>query len=415
MLKNTKQPDNLLDTLKLDGFGPDLPYNTIARSISHAIQSHTRAMRLLICASEYIPHGSGIANAVYNVVEYLKGQGVECTVCTPTGPDIRLGDWNFILKTGVIGLLNYWYRVSRHFKENDYDVVWLHNPLIVAGNPFSRCLVTIHSTYYGMSAQGIGSHSIRLYDALVAPVERSCLTRMPFTTRFTGVGAPVCEELEAIGIAKNRITYIPNGVDIEHFRPSPDKRTLRKAFGIPADDTVLLSVGRLTPAKRPFTLLKMFSRIEAEREDVALCIAGGGELLEATQNLARRMGLCKVFFLGHVDHDRDLPALYACADYYIMISKYEGGMPPLTLAEAMATGLPCIVSDIPNLAVVREADCGRIVAFDDAEKAGDEILRYLSEEHPEHEINARKYAEDVLNWDILSARYARIFEHLTGT
>ena len=39
------------------------------------------------------------------------------------------------------------------------------------------------------------------------------------------------------------------------------------------------------------------------------------------------MGLCKVLFLGYVDHDQDLPDLYACADYYLMTSKYEGGCP----------------------------------------------------------------------------------------
>jgi glycosyltransferase involved in cell wall biosynthesis len=371
-------------------------------------------MKLLVCASEYPPYGSGIANAVYNVVEHLKRQGVECTVCTPTGPDIKLGDWNLILKTGIIGLLNYWYRVSRHFKENNYDVVWLQNPLIIAGNPFPRCLVTIHSTYYGMSAQRIGSFPIRLYESLVTHVEHSCLTRMPPTTLFTGVGQPVLEELEMIGVAGDRITYIPNGVDIRHFHPSADKKALRERFGIPADETVLLSVGRLTPAKRPFTMLEAFSRIEKKRRDVALCIAGGGELLEATQALAQRMGLHNIHFLGHVDHDRDLPDLYACADYYIMTSKYEGGMPPLTLAEAMASGLPCIVSDIPNLAIVKEASCGRTLAFDDAAKAGDEILDYLNKRHQDHGVNARKYAENFLNWDLLSTRYARIFEALTA-
>lgn len=369
-------------------------------------------MKLLVCASEYPPYGSGIANAVYNVVEYLKGQGVECTVCTPTGPDIKLGDWNLILKTGIIGLLNYWYQVSRHFKENNYDVVWLQNPLIIAGNPFPRCLVTIHSTYYGMSAQRIGSPPIRLYESLVTHVERSCLTRMPPTTLFTGVGKPILEELEMIGVAGDRITYIPNGVDIRHFHPSPDKKAFRKKFGIPEDDTILLSVGRLTPAKRPFTLLEVFSHIEKKRQDVALCIAGGGELLEATQDLARRMRLRKVLFLGNVDHDRDLPDLYTCVDYYIMTSKYEGGMPPLTLAEAMASGLPCIVSNIPNLAIAKKADCGRVVAFDDAAKAGNEILRYLNKKHQGHGVNARKYAESALNWDLLSARYAQIFEDL---
>jgi 1,2-diacylglycerol 3-alpha-glucosyltransferase len=125
---------------------------------------------------------------------------------------------------------------------------------------------------------------------------------------------------------------------------------LRKKLGIPEDDIVLLSVGRLTHQKRPYTLIEVFSYLERELGNVTLCVAGKGELLEGTKSLAEKMGLQKVLFLGYVD-DQDLPDLYACADYYIMTSKYEGGMPPLTLAEAMASGLPCIVSDIPNLAL----------------------------------------------------------------
>ena len=49
-------------------------------------------MRVLICATEYYPNGSGIANVAFNVVRELESMGVECTVCSPTGPDIKLGD-----------------------------------------------------------------------------------------------------------------------------------------------------------------------------------------------------------------------------------------------------------------------------------------------------------------------------------
>lgn len=371
-------------------------------------------MRLLVCTTEYFPHGAGIANVVYNIVERLKERGVECTVCSPKGPDIRLGNWPLIEKAGVVGLLNYWYRVSRHFKDSDYDAAWLQNPFIVTENPFKRCLVTMHSTYSGSSARKVGDLPIHLYESTVARIERTCLIRMPPTTLFTGVGQPVREELARIGVARERTSYIPNGVDVRRFRPSRDKAGIRKRFGIPDEGVLLLSVGRLTPAKRPFAMLEAFSRLEKKRRDVTLCIAGGGELLNAAKNLARRLGLQNVLFLGSVDHARDLPDLYACADYYIMASKYEGGMPPLTLAEAMASGLPCIVSGIPNLGMVRDADAGVTIDFEDAEQAGDEILRYLGGEHSDHAANARRYAVETLDWEVLSGRYVRIFEQLVA-
>jgi len=235
------------------------------------------------------------------------------------------------------------------------------------------------------------------------------LLACPPTRSSPGVGKPVCEELEKIGIEGDRIVYIPNEVDTGLFRPSPDKKPLRKKFGIPEDDIVLLSVGRLTHQKQPYTMIEVFSHLEKELGDVTLCIAGKGELFEGTKNLAEKMGLRKVLFLGYVD-DRDLPDLYACADYYIMTSKYEGL--PLTLLEAMASGLPCIVSDIPNLGIVRDADCGLIVDFTDLSVALTDILDYLKLDQQVHGVNARNFARNSLDWEIITGDYLRVLKEI---
>ena len=365
-------------------------------------------MRVLVCTTEYPPEGSGIAYVVYNIVQELEAMGVECTVCSPIGPDIKLGSWTLIQKAGIIGLLNYWHQASKHFEENDFDVVWLQNPLLITSRSFKRCIVTIHGTYYGSLTYAAEKYSLYLYRLLAARVERYCLTRMPPNARFTGVGKSVCEELEKIGIERDRIIYIPNGVDTEQFRPSPDKRLLRKKFGIPEDDIVLLSVGRLTLQKQPYTMIEVFSHLEKELGDVTLCIAGKGELSKETKDLAEKMGLRKVLFMGYVD-DKDLPDLYACSDYYIMTSKYEGGEPPLTLAEAMASGLPCIVSDIPNLRIVRDADCGIVLDFSNIKSASDQILDYVRAGRSRHSQNARKYATNQLDWHPISEQYLQKF------
>ncbi len=363
-------------------------------------------MRLLICASEYHPDGSGIANVAYNVVRELENMGVECTVCSPTGPDIKLGNFTLIKKYGILGMLQYWHQVSRHFRENDYDAAWLHNPFILARNPFKSCLVTMHATYYGASTywHGLRKH---LYKSLVAHIECYCLTHMSPGTLFTGVSQPVCDELKNIGIKNAQVVYIPNGVNIRQFCPLKDHEQIRKKFGIPEDDIVLLSVGRLTPAKQPHTMIEVFTHLEKKLDNVTLCIAGSGELLGETKDLVEKLGLRKVLFLGHIDHDQDLPDLYACADYYIMTSKYEGL--PLTLLEAMASGLPCIVSDIPNLGIVRDADCGIILNYEDVSVASDQILDYISNDHPEHSQNARRYALERLDWSLISRQYLKEF------
>jgi len=360
-------------------------------------------MKLLVCTTEYYPHGSGIANVAYNVVKNLTNMGVECKICSPTGPDIMLGSQALIQKTGIIGMMHFWKQVSQHIDSAGYDAIWLHNPFILKPNSLRNCLITMHSTYLGTSTNGIGNFPYHLYKSIVAKIERFCIMNMPPTTSFVGVSEQVCNEIEEIGIVKKQIAHIPNGVDTKHFRPSARKKELRRKFGIPEKNTVLLSVGRLTPAKRPLTLVEIFSRLEEKFSNMTLCIAGKGELLDEVKNLAEKMELRNIIFLGHVDYDRDLPDLYACSDYYIMTSRYEGL--PLTLLEAMASGLPCIVSDIPNLRMVGKINSGLIVNFDNVPVAASSIIKYLESEHIDHALNATHYATNYLDWEIVAKDY----------
>jgi glycosyltransferase involved in cell wall biosynthesis len=363
-------------------------------------------MQILVCTSEYPPdYSSGIGNVAYNVVEQLRKMGVDCTVCSPNA-GIKLRSSRMIDKFGILGLLYYWSQVSKYFKENDFDVVWLHNPLFLRNNPFQRNLITIHTTYYGKVILGL---NLKIYYKIASKIEKYCLNKINEKARFTAVSQQVCKELEEIGINKERITYIPNGVDTEQFKPSNDKKILRKKFGIPEEHLIFLSLGRLTEAKQPLKSIEVFSRIEKEIKDVTLVIAGKGELLEETKEFVRQKKLKNVIFLGYVDEE-EKPDLYACSDYYIITSKYEGQ--PLTLLEAMVSGLPCIVSDIPNLRIVEDAKCGIVVDFDNEENAAQEIIRYLEGDNSEDLKNAREYAVKNLDWRIIAEKYLEEFERL---
>jgi glycosyltransferase involved in cell wall biosynthesis len=369
-------------------------------------------MKVLVCSTEYPPDGSGIANVLYNVIEELKKRGVKCTICSPAGPDINLGRQWLINNFGILGLLYYWFQVSRYLKDNDYDMVWLHNPYFLMNNPFPHSLITIHSTYYGLSLHQVGNtFFLRRYHRISSIIERYCLRKISKSTVFTGVGESICEELEKIGIARKQLVYIPNGVDITKFHPSENKKELRRKFEIPDDEIVMLNIGRLTPQKQPLLLVDYFSIIEKRIKNISLYISGKGELYEATRNHAENMNIQKIHFLGYIP-DRDLTDLYACSDYFISTSKYEGGQPPLTLAEAIASGLPCIVSDIPHLKIIRDANCGITVHFEDVEKSSDLIYNYLTGIHQDHEKNAREYAVNKLDWKIIAKRYHLLFQEI---
>jgi glycosyltransferase involved in cell wall biosynthesis len=362
-------------------------------------------MRLLICTHEYYPHGSGIANVAYNVVEQLKNNGVECTVCSPTGPDIEIKP---IGGFGRLSIIHFWYKISKYFmdKKNNFDIAWYHYPLFINKNPFNNCLTTIHSTAYGNKIQGIKPN---FYYNFFSKIEKVSFKKIK-NNKFVAVDENVCNELIGLGISKDQIRYIPNGVDTTHFKPTSDQKLIRKKYRIPENDLVILSLGRIIEQKQPEKLIKIFSKINEKIKDVTLVIAGNGTLLERTKTLASEMRLNNIIFLGYVDYNKDVPNLYSCSDYYIMTSKYEGQ--PLTLLEAMSSGLPCIVSDINNFRYIENEKCGITVDYSNIDRASEVIIRYLNDNNSNHSKNARNYAIKKIDWRIIANKYLEVFNKM---
>ncbi len=362
-------------------------------------------MNLLVCASEYYPHGFGIANVAHRVIERLETRSVRCTICSPTGPDIRIGNRRLIRDLAIGGLLHYWRGVARLPDVDDYDAVWMHNPLFLGATPFPHGVATIHSTYLNKYHQGMAPHP---YYRFVSAIERRSLVRTALRNRLTAVSATVDTDLRALGVDSSRIALIPNGVDTSRFAPAEERKTLRSDYDIPDDHTVLLFLGRMSEAKQPERLVATFARLHRLRPDTTLVMAGGGDRLETTEALARDLGIeSAVRFLGMVDSDRT-PELYQLADCYVMASRSEGS--PLTLFEALSTGLPAIVSPIPALDFVEERDIGRTVDFEEPEAAASAMAAYLDSDLRGAGGRARAYVADHHDWSVIADQYIAEFE-----
>jgi 1,2-diacylglycerol 3-alpha-glucosyltransferase len=369
-------------------------------------------MNLLLCSFEYYPYGTGIANVTYNVVKKLEERGVTCTVASPTGPDIKLGNRSLIMRSGIVGLSHYWHTVTRRLSEDPFDAVWMHQPMFPGKVPFKRCMATLHSTSHGEYTHwptGTARH-IRAYKRFSSWCERRCLHAFPENTVFTGVSRGVCEEIAGMGINRQNVRYIPNGVDTERFSPSTDPGDLRERFGIPDDQTLVLSVGRFIPQKNPFGMVDLFAALEHYRDDLTLLAAGHGSLLEATRAYAAKKGVKNAIFPGRIPWE-DVPSLYTSADIYMITSRYEGQ--PLTLLEALSSGLPCIVSDIPTLGLVKEANAGLVIDPSQPAAAARSVATYLENGIATHAANARRYALENLNWSGIADQYIAALSEVT--
>ena len=139
-----------------------------------------------------------------------------------------------------------------------------------------------------------------------------------------------------------RVTVSPNAIDLARFRFSADDRSAVRAEIDAGESTLVVGhIGRFMFQKNHAFLLQIFRSLLSIRPDSLLLLAGEGELLEETQELAQQLGIdARVRFLGV---RRDANRLYCAMDVFCLPSYYEGL--PVVMVEALANGLSCVVSD----------------------------------------------------------------------
>ncbi|MDR1734538.1 MAG: glycosyltransferase [Oscillospiraceae bacterium] len=132
-------------------------------------------------------------------------------------------------------------------------------------------------------------------------------------------------------------TLFPNTIDTAKFAFSAEARTaLREKFGIGSSCKVFLNIARFSPQKNHAFLLETWRQYTFSHPEDMLFLAGAGELIEKMKALK----VPNAVFLGL---QSDIPALLSMADVFLLPSLFEGF--PVSLAEAAAAGLPCLISD----------------------------------------------------------------------
>ncbi len=200
-----------------------------------------------------------------------------------------------------------------------------------------------------------------------------------------------------LGMPEERIVVFPWGVDLSHFCPGDDGG-LRSRLGW-EEEIVLLSTRSWEPIYGILDLVDGFVRAADAEPRLRMLMLGGGSLGPAIrEKLEAARRLDRVHFAGQVAHD-DLPKHYRAADLYVTASCSDGSS--VSLMEAMACGLPAIVSDIPgNREWINPAKTGWWFAVGDASCLAETIGQALSarEEWRARGRQARATAEARADW-----------------
>lgn len=159
-----------------------------------------------------------------------------------------------------------------------------------------------------------------------------------------------------------RPRVIPNGIDINTFRPG-DKKTARRTLGLPEEVRLIGCAARMQHVKGHDVLLDALFRLPP---NVHLALAGTGPEESVLRQQVKDLGLGKrVHFLGLVEQ---MPAFYQAIDLFCLASRAEGL--PLSPLEAQACGTPCVLTDVGGSSESLCRQTGQLVQALDSQKLG---------------------------------------------
>ncbi|MBZ5555756.1 MAG: glycosyltransferase [Acidobacteriia bacterium] len=221
-------------------------------------------------------------------------------------------------------------------------------------------------------------------------------------------------EDEARGLAGfgPRVVTIANGVDWKTATPEHVAR-LRRRLDLPADADVIAFIGRLHPIKRLDLLAGAFTRLRRAGRRAWLVIAGPDEggFRQRVEPLFREVA-DNVRWAGAIDGD-DKWALLAASRALVQCSDSESF--GLSVAEALACGVPVVVTDRGAWAGVTAAGCGDVVAHE-AAAIGDALERLLARPAAAREMGqrGREWVRRAFAWDAIGRAMAREYESIAG-
>jgi glycosyltransferase involved in cell wall biosynthesis len=215
----------------------------------------------------------------------------------------------------------------------------------------------------------------------------------------------------AFGMDPEKTVIFPWGVDLKSFRPkSPADRTLRPA----RPTAITLFCNRAWESLYGVDVLaKAFVRVSAENPNVNLILLGGGSQGSRLRQILMNGGVMDRVHFGGYATQADLSRWYRMADLYISPSHVDGTS--VSLLEALASGLPCLVSDIPgNREWIEEEVNGWLFRDGDVEDLAEKILHVIKSRRSFRRIGqaARRVAEARADWQKNFGKLLEAYENV---
>lgn len=357
--------------------------------------------RVLMVTGAYAPETSGASLQCRNLIRALRDRADFTVLTTSTDPALP---WNSIVDDTQVRRVTVdpnshsskafaIERMASSFLElaSGIDIVHLHgvsqkSMLVIALAKLLGKKIVIKLTSFGHDDPA----SIRAKGALTWAAYRQA-------DRFIGVTPRFAEGFDATGLEESRFVFIPNGVDLDRFKPSSVgvRAEFQNQLRIPTGDPVILFVGFFSPEKNPDVLfdawLSLFER--GVRSTLVLVGATRGPYYEIDAGIADRIkskvakrGLSEsVVFVEAADN---IEHYFRAADVFALPTAREGL--PNVLLEAMASGVPPVITQLEGVTdwIVTSGVTGELVPAVDSQAFADAIEGLLASRERREAIGA---------------------------
>ena len=374
-------------------------------------------MKVGLVVEWFDEHAGGVAKHVRELANALDKKGVDVTIVTNkpqkiiSDDDIKIfkidGFKEPIFKTNISPL------ASKRMKKciEDFDIVHAHH----AFSRLSLLSLSIASKFNIPSV--LTTHTVSFFPdyeyfwqfiSYVYPRYRLTISK---ANKIIAV-SNAAKKFISYFTNKKEVIVIPNGVSIEKFKPRARSYAREKA-GVNGNP-VILYVGRLVPKKGLDTLITSMKKIVEKYPHAKLYIAGKGNLLPFLKTMTSILGIEKnVEFLGFVE-ENVLLYLYNSADVFVLPS-ITGESFGIVLLEAMASGLPCIATNVGGIAeVLEDGKYGLLVEPGNSKELAKAIITVLENKDLRSKLakEGRKVAEEKYAWEKVADKIIEVYSSL---
>ena len=286
-------------------------------------------------------HRAGMETLIMNIYRNIERSEVQFDFCVHSDepgaydPEIRRlgGEIYHLPSASVANIIKLQKATDEFFKKhNDYIAVHVHYSCV--------------GYYYFKSAKKAGINNL-IYHAHNSSREKGIKAKLRYLMEQESVKKAnirfACSDLAAqYNFGNKDYIMLKNGIDTSKYRFSNEARlNIRKRLGI-MNRKVCIHIGRFDIQKNHEFLIEAFDKAFQKNNRLELLLLGNGVLKEHIQKkISLLSSAAHIHILGNVDN---VAEMLSAADLFLLPSLYEGL--PLTLVEAQASGIKCLVSDV---------------------------------------------------------------------